>query len=106
METASNGQGRGRIFDKIILTNEDSYDEPPIEIINQVNEGIISNEKKSKKLVVYKIIDREEAIKKAISLAGKGDTVVLTGKGGEVWMCIENGKKIPWDERKIVEGLL
>ncbi len=103
-------QAMGRVAaeycDKIILTNEDSYDEPPIEIINQVNEGIISNEKKSKKLVVYKIIDREEAIKKAISLAGKGDTVVLTGKGGEVWMCIENGKKIPWDERKIVEGLL
>ncbi len=91
--------------DKIILANEDPYDEPPMEIINQVGEGIVINGKNSKK-VVYKIIDREEAIKKAVSLAGKGDAVVLTGKGGEVWMCIEDGKKIPWDERKIVEESL
>jgi len=92
--------------DKIILTNEDPYDESPIEIINQVSEGIVIAGKNSSKLVVYKIIDREEAIKKAISLAGKGDAVVLTGKGGEVWMCVENGKKIPWDERRIVEESL
>ncbi|MFH1346678.1 MAG: UDP-N-acetylmuramoyl-L-alanyl-D-glutamate--2,6-diaminopimelate ligase [Spirochaetota bacterium] len=102
-------QAMGRIAaeycDKIILTNEDPYDEPPMEIINQVGEGIIVNGEKSKK-VVYKIIDREEAIKKAISLAGKGDAVVLTGKGGEVWMCVENSKKIVWDERKIVEESL
>lgn len=103
-------QAMGRIAaeycDKIILTNEDPYDESPIEIINQVSEGIVITGKNSSKLIVYKIIDREEAIKKAISLAGRGDAVVLTGKGGEVWMCIENGKKIPWDERKIVEGFL
>lgn len=102
-------QAMGRISaeycDKIILTNEDPYDESPIEMINQVGEGIVINGKNSNK-VVYKIIDREEAIKKAISLAGKGDAVVLTGKGGEVWMCIENGKKNSWDERKIVEEAL
>lgn len=91
---------------KIILTNEDPYNESPIEIINQINEGIVLDKKKSKKLVVYKIIDREEAIKKAISLAGRSDAVVLTGKGGEVWMCVENGKKIKWNERRIVEESL
>jgi len=103
-------QAMGRIAaeycDKIVLTNEDPYDESPIEIINQISEGIIVTGEKSNKLVVYKIIDRKEAIKKAISLAEKGDAVVLTGKGGEVWMCVENNKKIPWDERKIVEESL
>lgn len=103
-------QAMGRVgaeyCNKIILTNEDPYNELPIEIINQINEGIVSNKKKSKKLVVYKIINREEAIKKAISLAGRGDAVVLTGKGGEVWMCVENNKKLPWDERGIVEEIL
>jgi hypothetical protein len=29
--------------------------------------------------------------------------VILTGKGGEVWMCMEKSKKIPWDEKKIVK---
>ena len=54
----------------------------------------------------YEIIDRREAIKKAISLAKPGDVVVLTGKGGEVWMCLEKGRKVPWDEREIVETTL
>jgi len=102
-------QAMGRIAaeycEKIILTNEDPYDEPPIEIINQISEGIIITGKNSNK-IIHKIIDREEAIKKALSLAGRGDAVVLTGKGGEVWMCIENGKKIPWDEREVVERFL
>ncbi len=92
--------------DKIILTNEDPYDEPPMEIINQINEGIVITKKNSNKLVVYKIIDRLEAIEMAVSLAKKGDAAVLTSKGGEVWMCVENGKKIPWDEAGIVKKLL
>ncbi len=85
--------------DEIIFTNEDPYDEEPMSIINDMASAI--NSKK-----VYKIIDRREAIQKAVSLAGKEDAVILTGKGGEVWMCVENGKKIPWDEKQIVEELL
>jgi UDP-N-acetylmuramoyl-L-alanyl-D-glutamate--2,6-diaminopimelate ligase len=53
-----------------------------------------------------KIVDRKEAINKAVSLAGKGDVVILTGKGGEVWMCVENDKKIPWNEKKEVTEIL
>jgi len=28
--------------------------------------------------------------------------VIITGKGGEVWMCVENNKKVPWIESEIV----
>ncbi len=92
--------------DKIILTNEDPYDENPLQIMNDIEGGIRINQRNRHKLAVYKIIDRKEAIKKAISLAKKGDVVILTGKGGEVWMCVENDKKIPWNERGIVEEIL
>jgi UDP-N-acetylmuramoyl-L-alanyl-D-glutamate--2,6-diaminopimelate ligase len=51
-------------------------------------------------------VDRKEAIKKALSLAKSGDIVVLTGKGGESLMCVGDNKKIPWNEREIVEELL
>ncbi len=85
--------------DEIIFTNEDPYDEEPIEIINDMAEVVGSKR-------VYKILDRKEAIKKAISIARKGDIVILTGKGGEVWMCVQDNKKIPWDERMVVEGVL
>jgi UDP-N-acetylmuramoyl-L-alanyl-D-glutamate--2,6-diaminopimelate ligase len=79
---------------KIILTNEDPYDEDPLEIINQVAEG--SGDK------AEIVPDRKEAIKRALSLAEKGDAVIITGKGSEPWMCVKNGKKIPWDDREIV----
>lgn len=77
--------------DTVIVTNEDPYDEDPMEIINQVSFPKAN-----------KILDRREAIRKALALAKKGDVVIITGKGCEPWMCVKNGKKIPWDDRKIV----
>lgn len=87
--------------DKIILTNDDPYDDDPMQIVNEIKEGI--KEEAFDHAHVHVIIDRREAIKKAFAMAGEGDTVILTGKGGETVMCMEDGKKIPWDEKKIVE---
>ena len=83
---------------EIIITNEDPYDENPMEIINQVAET--AGEK------VQKILDRKEAIKIAINLAKPGENVIITGKGSEPWMCLENGHKIPWDDRQIAKEIL
>ena len=88
------GQIAAKHCDEIIITNEDPYDEPPMDIINQVAEG--AGQK------AIKILDRREAIKKALELASPGDTVVITGKGCEPWICVENGKRVPWDDRQIV----
>jgi len=84
--------------DKIILTNEDPYDENPREIIEQIRKGVIEGEE----LEVFEILDREKAIEKSLRLARPSDTVIVSGKGSESWMCISNGRKIPWDDRKIV----
>lgn len=90
--------------DALILTNEDPYDENPLNIISDIEKGVLEAAKSNLKL--YKIVDRREAIFKAISMAGKGDVVVITGKGGEIWMCVAGGRKIPWSDRKIVEEAL
>jgi len=82
-------------LDKIIITNEDPYDENPQEIIDQVASGIKQKESE-------RILDRREAIKKALQSAQEGDLVIITGKGSEMWMCLANGRKIAWDDRKIV----
>jgi len=83
---------------EIIITNEDPYDESPMDIINQVAQ--------SAGVKAKKILDREEAIKIAIKSAKQGDVVIITGKGSEPWMCIENGKKIPWDDRQIARDVV
>ena len=102
------GKIAARYCDKIILTNEDPYDENPAIILDDIEAGFsqISNFKFLISKNYWKILDRKKAIKKALSLAKKGDVVILTGKGGEKWMCVENNKKIPWGETEIVKSLI
>jgi len=80
---------------EIIVTNEDPYDENPEEIIEQVLEGAGANAKK--------IIDRREAIKKALKIAEEGDIVLITGKGSESSICLKDGKRMSWDDRVVVK---
>lgn len=84
--------------DEIILTNEDPFDEDPMEIIEQIREGISKDFKGN----VWCIIDRKEAIESAIRQARNGDTVVCTGKGSENSIRLENGKKQSWSEKEVV----
>ena len=89
------GELAAKYCDEVIITNEDPYDEDPMEIINQIAKG---TEGKAKT-----ILDRREAIKKALLLAEPGDIVVITGKGCEPCICVAKGKKIPWDDREVVK---
>jgi UDP-N-acetylmuramoyl-L-alanyl-D-glutamate--2,6-diaminopimelate ligase len=104
----------GRIADNYcdfaILTNEDPYDENPEDILNEIETGFLKiseNGKPARKSQKYeKILDRKEAIKKAINFAKPDDIICITGKGREPLMCIANDKKIKWDDREIVEEFL
>jgi UDP-N-acetylmuramoyl-L-alanyl-D-glutamate--2,6-diaminopimelate ligase len=91
-----------RYCDKIVLTNEDPYDENPSQILSEIKSGIPDTKYKIQD-TIYEILDRREAINKALNLAKKDDIVIITGKGCEPWMCVAHGKKIPWDDRKIVK---
>ena len=92
------GEAAGKYCDEIIVTNEDPYDEDPMTIIDEVVSGIIDPEKS-----VYKILDREEAIDKAMALAGEGDVVVMTGKGSEKYIHMSGGRKLAWSEKEVAE---
>lgn len=84
--------------DYIILTNEDPYDEDSQQIINEVLSGI-KNKEEGKSF--WKILDRREAIKKALLLAKPGDFVVVTGKGAEETMAIGK-ERIFWNDKKVI----
>ena len=90
----------GRLAEKyceqVIVTNEDPYEEDPMEIIDQV-----VGETKAEK-----ILDREQAIKKALKSAKSENAVIITGKGSEPLMCVAGGRKIPWSDKKIVLDFL
>jgi len=85
--------------DTVIITNEDPYDEAPADIIEDVAAGArIAGKINNQDL--FKILDRGDAIKKALELAKEGDLVLITGKGAEQYICGANGAKIPWDDRE------
>ncbi len=98
------GKIAARYCDKIILTNEDPFDENPEEILSQIERGFNLSSSQDDKL--KKIIDRKEAIKQALTLAEGGDIVVITGKGSETSIAVAGGKKIPWSDKAVVEALL
>ena len=81
---------------RVIVTNEDPYDEDPATIINEV----------AVNPAFEKILDRRTAIEKAISYAAPGDTVIITGKGAEPLMAVAGGKKIAWDDREVARLIL
>ncbi len=99
------GQISAQNADFSIVTNEDPYDDDPLSIINEVAEGVIQ-EGKIQDETLFKVLDRREAIKKALNLAKKGDLVLLTGKGSEQAICVAGGRKVAWDEREEAIKLL
>ncbi|MFH1671455.1 MAG: UDP-N-acetylmuramoyl-L-alanyl-D-glutamate--2,6-diaminopimelate ligase [Candidatus Portnoybacteria bacterium] len=90
-----------KYLDKIIITNEDPYDENPNQILSEIKSGISNDKIQSSNF--FEILDRREAINRALRLAQSGDTVIITGKGCEPWLCVAKGKKIPWDDRRVVQ---
>ncbi len=89
--------------DVAIVTNEDPYDEPPEQIIDQVISG--SRQARPPKAQVERIIDRRQAIQRALALAQPGDLVVVTGKACEQWIMGPGGSKIAWDDRRVIREL-
>ena len=94
------GEISGRIADYTIITSDNPRAENPDEIVNEIEKGIKKTNGK------YEcIVDRREAIKKAIEMANKRDLIVLAGKGHEPYQEI-NHKTYPFDERVIVRELI
>lgn len=99
--------------DVIILTNEDPFYEDPEQIIDDIEKGLpeaLRKQSASMRAGVtkkyskhyFRIFDRRQAIHKALSLAEIGDIVLITGKGAEVTMAFGE-KRIPWNERRVIE---
>ncbi len=84
--------------DVIILTSDNPRTEDPERILDDLAEGLDG--------VSYdRITDRRLAIRRALEIARRGDTVLLAGKGHETYQIIGREKK-PFDERVVVRDCL
>lgn len=88
------GEAASKFDDIIVLTAEDPRSESVEKIINEIASGFV-------KVQHYKIPDRKRAIEFAISIAQKGDTILLSGKSHEKSINLGQGEE-PWDEFEVV----
>lgn len=89
-----------RMSDFVFATSDNPRSEDPLQILNEIETGM------HKGPAPYKIVpDRREAIKLAVTMARKGDVVVIAGKGHEDYQILRD-KTIPFDDRKLAGELI
>lgn len=86
------------LSDYVIVTN----DNPRFEDSYKIAQDICKGFNKNKHTV---LLDRTQAVYKAVSLCKAGDIVVLAGKGAEEYMDI-SGKKIDFSDKLLAEAAL
>ena len=96
------GRIASAMCDEVVLTDEDPFEEDPRTIVKEIESGVAD----SKKEHLHIILERGDAIRTAVSMARGGDIVIATGKGSEAFIRIQNGRKIPWDDRRAFEAAM
>ena len=86
--------------DKIIFTSDNPRNEDPGQIIKEMETGVPVVARKK----YISIVDRKEAIKTAVNLAGQQDIILVAGKGHEKYQEI-NGVKYDFDDKKILSEM-
>jgi UDP-N-acetylmuramoyl-L-alanyl-D-glutamate--2,6-diaminopimelate ligase len=90
------GEIAARLADYSIVTTDDPHTEQPEKIIDDVMRNAEG---------VMRIVDRKEAIERALKMAKKGDMVLIAGRGHEKFQDF-NGKKVAMDDREVVKEFL
>ena len=88
------------LADVIVLTDDEPYTEDPQRIIDDIRAGVLPG-----KGEVHTMLDRREAIAFTLRQARPGDAVLLCGMGSYPIRVTAAGP-IPWNEQKIVRGML
>ena len=86
--------------DKVIFTSDNPRSEDAAQIIKDMEAGVSTAAKRK----YISIVDRKEAIKTAMSLAGKEDIVLVAGKGHEKYQEIK-GVRNHFDDKEVVREM-
>ena len=86
-----------RLADLSIVTTDDAYSEDPAKIAGEVVSGVEGS--------AEVVIDRREAIRRALIAAREGDVVVVAGKGHESVQHLPDGD-LPFHDATVVGELL
>lgn len=88
------GEVAARLSDHVVVTSDNPRSEDPVQIAHEVEAGVRRVPGRAHDVIV----DRGEAIARAVALAGPGDIVLLAGKGHETYQIFAGGP-VPFDDR-------
>ena len=97
------GEAAAKGADRVVVTSDNPRSENPEAIMAAVMEGVRRVRATAEGVVA--IADRREAIGRAMSEAGRGDVVLVCGKGHETTQEIA-GVKYRFDDREVVKNFL
>lgn len=98
------GAAAARLADVAIFTSDNPRSEDPLEILAEMLTGALSVPEADRAHIVIEP-DRAAAIALAIDRAGKGDLVLIAGKGHERGQYVA-GQVIPFDDREVAAEAL
>lgn len=92
------GQVAATLSDRLIITSDNPRSEDPAEIAADILAGADAVE--MRRAVVTTILDRAEAIARAIAEAPAGAIILIAGKGHETYQEFANRERIHFDDRE------
>jgi UDP-N-acetylmuramoyl-L-alanyl-D-glutamate--2,6-diaminopimelate ligase len=99
------GMVAARLSDVVVITSDNPRSEEPHRIIEEIKRGIPAGGQGTRTPDVHTIVDRREAIERAVDQAESGDVVLIAGKGHEKYQQIGD-RVLPFDDGEIARAAL
>ncbi|MGH9386164.1 MAG: UDP-N-acetylmuramoyl-L-alanyl-D-glutamate--2,6-diaminopimelate ligase [Vicinamibacterales bacterium] len=100
------GMVAARLSDVVIITSDNPRSEDPGRIIEEIQRGIPAGSQGSDRTpAVTPVVDRAQAIAKAVAMATQGDVVLIAGKGHEKYQQIGD-RVLPFDDGEVARAAL
>jgi UDP-N-acetylmuramoyl-L-alanyl-D-glutamate--2,6-diaminopimelate ligase len=99
------GAVAGRLSDLLILTSDNPRTEDPVRIIDEIQRGITADTRRDGDQRLLALVDRREAIARAVELARPGDLVLVAGKGHEQYQIVGR-QSLPFDDVAVAREAL
>jgi UDP-N-acetylmuramoyl-L-alanyl-D-glutamate--2,6-diaminopimelate ligase len=100
------GEIAARAADVVVVTSDNPRSEDPEAIISEILAGTARAAQLGRARPIESIVDRREAISRAIADARTGDVVVIAGKGHEQGQELGDGRKLPFDDVSVARDVL
>jgi UDP-N-acetylmuramoyl-L-alanyl-D-glutamate--2,6-diaminopimelate ligase len=100
------GEIGARLADVLLITSDNPRSEDPEAIISEILAGAARTGQLEHARPIELIVDRKEAISRAIAVARAGDVVVIAGKGHEQGQEFEDARKLPFDDVSVARNVL